>query len=538
MPSRTSHSNPPGLRTLVVMLANKESDIYKNSYEVFDDLFSKVKPETVIAAQLKPHSGPPSKGDIPEGLARLGEDHGVKDLSVCYIKQNSVDDDSSNHWPDYIPEVLRSLGKSLKETSKENLHLHVSAAGFTVSSALYNISQILGCKAWITIRSSDSNRCYSEEIHGTPKLTPFQESTLEGCAECSIESGEPQSFTPEEMQSQDGIAADKGASKSLAGLIQDGYLEKKEEKSGHGRVQYIPTRKGLLEGIFQSARSVKSRRLPIDPQTGIIITARAAQTKEEFRKFLQDHGFHSQFHKVGLVVYDYGEEYDLEEKKDEFSEVIHDLKGEHPVNGAKCCNRIIPVSQGQLSQCSFGLLSQLHSIVGSNDGMMVDWSVIATGIPAVLRTSFVRYCQESGISVIDSFRGLRSGGSGKGGSSFTVSGQNFMKHRVESPSIGDIEKIGKLWNWEHQYVKEPLATLHITGKEIPYKELLEVNRELFQSEDQWQRMKYKVSDSDAKAKSHKKLVSLGAITDRKDLFELTEVGRTAARMIWIREEEW
>jgi len=539
MPTVTEPSSHGEMKTLVILLAAKGEWEYEHAYDVFDDLFAKVEPEIVVVAQMKPDSGPPSEAEVPEGLQRLKEKHGVKSLRGCFIKSNSTDDGSNNHWSEYIPEVLRSLDLRLKETSKENLNLHVSAGGFTVSAALYNISQILGCRAWNTIGGRGSDSWYAEEVLETPKFTPAQSSTLAKCAQDSIESGEPQTFTSPEMESMDGTPGSKGSNMSMKGLIRDGYLEEKAEKSKRGKMQYLPTGKGLLEGIFQLSKSTRKRN-PDDPQTGIIITARADKSKEQFREFLHEHGYHNQFTKVGLVVVDFFEKYDLEEKSAEFNEVIRDLKGTGLVGGAKSCNGAIPTAPGQLSHCSFGLLSQLHSIISSNEGELVDWSILSTGVPAILRTNFLRYSQESGSSVIETFRGLRSGGSGSRGSEYSISGQDFRKHRIECPVINDIEKMRALWNWKHQYIREALATLLVLDQPIGYNnhQLLEANEEYFPDESQWQRMKFTVPKSKAVQKSHEKMVKQGAITDRGDVFELTEVGKAAARMIWIREQEW
>ena len=109
MPTVTEPSLHGEMKTLVILLAAKGHWEYEHAYDVFDDLFAKVEPEIVVVAQMKPDSGPPSEAEVPEGLQRLKEKHGVKSLRGCFIKSNSTDDGSNNHWSEYIPEVLGSL---------------------------------------------------------------------------------------------------------------------------------------------------------------------------------------------------------------------------------------------------------------------------------------------------------------------------------------------------------------------------------------------------------------------------------------------
>ena len=63
--------------TLVIILASKGSSEFENAYHVFDDLFSKVAPGVVVAAQLKPESGTTDEVEFPLGLEKLCEVHNV-----------------------------------------------------------------------------------------------------------------------------------------------------------------------------------------------------------------------------------------------------------------------------------------------------------------------------------------------------------------------------------------------------------------------------------------------------------------------------
>jgi len=547
MPSKSGVPSKGELRTLVILLAATGTEEYDQAYDVFDDLFAKVSPDSVIVGQMKPESGPPSKPEVPDGLLRLKDKHGVSSMRGCFIKSNSVDDGSSNDWEDYVPVVLKSL--ELEKTDTINLNFHVSSGGFTVSSAFYSICQIIGCSAWVTVKNNADDSWSAIEVSEIP-LSPAQESTFASCAEKSIESGEPQPFTSSEVQSIDGAPKAKGVYLSMQemisrGLIQipevegvdeEGEMKMFKEKSHHGEGRYIPSKEALFEGIISLSKKT-SQPLPRAPQTGIIITARASDSKEKFRSFLQEHGFHHQFTKVALIVVDFGKEHDLGAKSEDFAEEIRDLKGTELVGGVRSCNGIIPSSEDpSLSGCSFRLMSQFHKIIRSEEGVMIDWSILSSGVPAVLRTHFLRYSHASGITVIDPIRGS-SEASGTRGSEITYSGQDFTVHRVAAPSGSDIDMIREIWSSTNKHVKEALATCLVADEPIPYKGLRERNRVFF-NQGQWQFDDSRMKDSKVNQKARERLKKLGAITESDDPLELTSAGVAAAKMIWIREEEW
>jgi len=521
--------------TLVILLAAKGQKEFENAYDVFDDLFAKVSPGVVIAAQLKPESGNSAEVEIPHGLQKLAEEHNVGTLRGCLIKAISNEDGFNNHWPTYYPEVLSSIG--LGKTDLNLLHFHVSAGSFPVSSAILNLSRILDCSSWVTLEDRDQGKWLASEIT-PPDITSAQASTFAKCAEDAIASGGPRPFSPSELQSIAGTPKSKGVSRSMSEVISKGLIEKISEKSYSGEVQYLPTEDALLEGIF-SLSSKTSETLPKSPQTGIMITARASWSKDQFISFLQEHGFPLQASKIALIVCDFADNPDLIQKGAEFAEAVNALTGRSLVEGVRTCDQLIPVhGETDLSSCSFRILSQMHSIIRGNDGLMIDWSIISTGIPAILRHHFQRYAQTVGLTILDPIRGLSSG-SGTRGAKFDLSGKDIVTHRIEVPSIGEIRKLQRIWCDDRMHVSESLATClmysdHSDGSPLPRDRLRELNHTFFEP-GEWQYSDHN-NPKDVARKSIERLQELGAITDRKDAFELTDVGEAGARLVRIRKE--
>ena len=524
-----------GKNVLVILLASKGQREFEDAYDVFKDLFAKVAPSTVVAAQLKPESGNASEVEFPPGLDKLCRENNV-DKRGCLIKSITNEDGSDNHWSAYYPEILSSLG--VGKTPPDSLHFHVSAGSFSVSSTILNLSSILDSNSWVTIHDRERGEWLASQIT-TLNITPAQRSTFAKCAEHAIDSsGGPRPFTPSELQSIDGSPKSKGVHLSLSEPISKGLITKMSEKSSAGEVQYLPTEEALLEGIIALSK-MTSETLPKSPQSGIIITARASLSKERFTEYLREHGFPLQASKVALIVCDFGEEIDLTEKGTEFEEAIKSLTGRELVGGVRTCNRLIPThGEGDLSKCSLRLLEQIHSIIRGVEGIMIDWSILSTGIPAVLRPNFLRYSQSVDLPILDPIRGLSSG-SGARGSSFYLSGMDIYAHRVEVPSVEEIRKLREIWIDERMHVSEALATCLqyslVTGEPLPRTDLTRWNKEFFNPEE-WQYNHHK-DPKDVGRKSHARLLKLGAIENRKDVFELTDVGKAGAMLIRIRKEE-
>ena len=93
-----------GKNVLVILLASKGQREFEDAYDVFKDLFAKVAPSTVVAAQLKPESGNASEVEFPPGLDKLCRENNV-DKRGCLIKSITNEDGSDNHWSAYYPEI-------------------------------------------------------------------------------------------------------------------------------------------------------------------------------------------------------------------------------------------------------------------------------------------------------------------------------------------------------------------------------------------------------------------------------------------------
>jgi len=301
----------------------------------------------------------------------------------------------------------------------------------------------------------------------------------------------------------------------------------------------LPSNRGLVEGIIHLAE-FSNQRLPISPQRGIILLARATMSEAQFREFLQHHGFPGQFTKVGLVVCDFGDKLDASEKSEEFARLIVEMKGKGSlIGGAGFCENLLAASNDdEAHSCMFRLLSQIHPIVRDDHGEMVQWSIISTGIPAALRHDFIRYAGCASIAICEPRPGFASG-KGTRGSIIHFSGKDILDHRVMHPSPASLRKVKEMLRDKRKHVKEVLATCALAHDQgispVPYKEkdgvdLVTLNREFFPAG-------HKLRDLGEpkliKRDGRKHLKGLWAIVDRDDAFQLTREGLVGGRIVLL-----
>ena len=301
---------------------------------------------------------------------------------------------------------------------------------------------------------------------------------------------------------------------------------------GVSSATYGFTDRGALHGLMELAPG--SMESPSEGgHKGILLLVRATWSKEKFASYLKEHGLVGKFTKVALIAVEFGEDDGLlSGKSAEYEEVVLGFKSPDDLVAVESVSGVLPSSKrDDLWRGGAELLKAIHSVVFSDSGKWIDWSIPSTGIPAQLRHWVEEYASRGSIRVFEITK--RVPDVGPSGRAVPPSGLDARYNLVLLPLIESLQTMRAICVDEGRYTRPALATLYIsemmdlspvkrTPKDESYcarnHELFDKGHSLREDDD--------VSKWNARAFEH--LVKLDAIRPDGDQFDLTPEGRVAA----------
>ena len=516
------------MKTLMILLAAKESPEFHHADDVFNDLFDKVGPDRVKALRTD------SEVTLPDGLKKAAgaecECSAVAVASLINDETASGGQDPETYWSDYLQMLIQELDIG---AAGEELHFHISGGGYWLSTMVRGLQSILGGKLWIT--SQQGGSWIAHDVTMRERGSEMEPVTMAALAETWI-AGEKE-VTAKRLQGvSNSIPGPKGVENSLRSAIEDGLVV----IGGAGNfATYRLTRKGALHGLMELA-SISKEKAPQGASEGLLLLVRATWSKERLTDYLKEHGLAGRYSKVGLIAVEFFEDDgSLSGKSSEYEEAVLEFKSPDDMVAVDSVSGVLPSSKGEdLWRGGTELLKAVHSIVFGDSGKWINWSIASTGIPAQLRHWTEEYAARGSISVFEVTR--RKAASGTRGAVVTPTGLDVKYHHVDPPSMESLATMRAIRNDGVRYTRPALATLFIsemTGmgavRRTPLSEsYCARNREIFPGGHHL-REKDDVSKWNTRAFEH--LVKLGAIHSGRDQFDLTPEGRVAA---FVLKEGW
>jgi len=500
------------MKTLVILLAAKGTPMFENAADVFKDLFDKVGPDRVKALRTD------SEDILPDGL------EAAAGCECSAVLVPHIDDqmpfDPETYWSEYLIELFGQLDIGADE---EELHFHISGGVHRLSALVRAAAIFLGGQLWVTSPQGDS-------WNVTPRLggSDKESATIAALTGTWI-AGESMATAKRLQSFSNSIPSPKGIENSLRSAIEYGLVI----TGGKGdSVTYGLTDMGTLHGLMELAPG--SMESPLEAgHKGILLLVRASWSKEKLASYLKEHGLGGKFTKVALIAVEFGEDDgSLSGKSAEYEEVVLGFKSRDDLVAVESVSGVLPSSRGDdLWRGGAELLKAIHSVVFSDSGKWIDWSMPSTGIPAQLRHWVEEYAARCSIRVFEVTK--RVPDVGPSGRDVPPSGLDARYNLVLLPLMESLQTMRAIRVDEGRYTRPALATLYISEmmdlgpvKRTPKDEsYCARNHELFDKGDNL-REDDDVSKWNARAFEH--LVKLGAIHPGRDQFDLTPEGRVAA----------
>jgi hypothetical protein len=266
---------------------------------------------------------------------------------------------------------------------------------------------------------------------------------------------------------------------------------------------------------------------------GILLLVRATWSKEQLASYLKEHGLVGRYTKVGLITVEFGEDDgSLSGKSAEYEEVVLGFKSPNDLVAVESVSRVLPSPEGgDLWRGGAELLKAIHSIVFSDSGKWIDWSMPSSGIPAQLRHWVEEYAARGSIGIFEVTK--RVSNIGPSGRDVPPGGLDMRFNLVPLPSLESLETMRAIRDDQRKYTRPALATLYISEmmnldpvKKTPLDEsYCERNRHIFV---EGHHLYEKKNESGSNRRAFKQLAEIGAICPDRAQFDLTPEGRVAA----------
>ena len=507
------------MKTLVILLAAKGAPMFENAADVFKDLFDKVGPDRVKALRTD------SEDMLPDGL----EASAGCECSAVLVPP--IDDqmpfDPETYWSKNLIELIGQLDLGVDE---EELHFHISGGGHRLSALVRAAAIFLGGQLWVTSPQGGS-------WNVTPRLGGSdKESVTMAALTGAWMAGESMATAKRLQRFSNSIPSPKGIENPLRSAIEDGLVV---TGGGGVSVTYGLTDRGALHGLMELASDSKERSSE-GGHEGILLLVRATWSKEQLAGYLKEHGLGGRFTKVGLIAIEFGEDDgSLSSKLAGYEEVVLEFKRPDDLVAVESVSGVLPSSNGDdLWRGGTELLKAIHSVVFSDSGKWIDWSMPSSGIPAQLRHWVEEYAARGSIGIFEVTK--RVPNIGPSGRDVPPSGLDTRFNLVPLPSLENLETMRAIRDDQRKYTKPALATLFISEitdmrpvKRTPLDEsYCERNRHIF---PEGHHLYEKKNESGSNRRAFRHLVKLGAIYPDRNQFDLTPEGRVAA---FVLREGW
>ena len=516
------------MKTLMIILAAKESPEYEHAGDVFSDLFDKVGPDRVKALRTD------SEITLPDGLEEAAgagcECSAVAVASLINDHTASGEQDPGTYWSDYLQMLIQELDIG---AAGEELHFHISGGGYWISTMVRGLQSILGGHLWITSQQGGSWTAHEVTTRGGG--SDKEPATMTALAETWI-AGEKGATAKRLQGVSNSIPGPKGVENSLRSAIEDGLVV---TGGGGDYVTYNLTHKGALHGLMELA-SISKEKVPQGAPEGILLLVRATWSKERLAEYLKEHGLAGRYSKVGLIAVEFFEDDgSLSGKSSEYKEAVLEFKSADDLVAVESVSGVLPSSkEDDLWRGGAELLKAVHSVVFSGSGKWINWSMASTGIPAQLRHWVEEYAARGSIGIFDVAR--RKKAMGERGAVVPPGGLDARYYLVDPPSTESLATMRAIRDDQGRYTRPALATLYISEmggmgpvKRTPLDEsYCERNRFIF---DEGHHLYEKKNESGSNSRAFRHLVNLGAIHPDRDQFDLTPEGRVAA---FVLREGW
>ena len=504
------------MKTLVILLAAKGTPMFDGAADIFKDLFNKVSPDRVKALRTD------SDELLPSGLEAAA---GCECSAVLVPPINAeMPFDTETYWSEYLIELFRKLNIGAEE---EELHFHISGGGHRLSTLVKATARILGGQMWVTSPQGDSWNI-TPRLEGTDK----ESATLAALTNAWI-GGESMTTAKRLQKFGISIPSPKGVENPLRLAIDQGLVN---TGVGGDSVTYGLTDVGALHGLLELA-SAQEEDLQEGNHEGILLLVRATWSKEQLASYLKEHGLVGQYTKVGLIAVEFGEDDgSLSSKLAEYEEVVLGFKSRDDLVAVASVSGVLPSSTGGgLWKGGAEFLKAIHSVVFSDSGAWINWSIPSTGIPAQLRHWVEEYAARCGVIVFEVTKRIPDVGTS--GRVVPPSGLDARYNHVTIPLMENLQTIRTILTNKSKYTRPALATLYFSEifdmppvKRTPLVEsYCARNRELFPEGHHLR------EDKDVSAynrNAFEQLEKLGAIRPGgKKLIELTPEGRVAASIL-------
>ena len=503
------------MKTLVILLAAKGTPMFENAADVFKELFDKVRPDRVKALRTD------SEFTLPDGL----EEAAGCECSAVVVPP--IDDqmpfDPKTYWSEYLIELFREIGI---DADGEELHFHISGAGYRLSTLVRAAAIILGGQLWITSQQGGSWTAHEVTTRGGG--SGKEPATMAALAETWIV-GETMATAKRLQSVSNSIPDPKGIENSLRSAIEDGLVV---TGGGGDSVTYCMTDRGALHGLIELASRSKDRP-PEGAHEGILLLVRATWSKEDLEGYLKEHGLVGRYTKVGLIAVEFFEDDgSLSGKSSEYEEAVLEFKSPDDLVAVESVSGVLPSSKGDdLWRGGAELLKAIHSVVFSGSGKWINWSMPSTGIPAQLRNWVEEYAARGSIRIFEVTK--RVPDIGPSGRDVSPSGLDARYNIVLLPLMESLVTMRAIRGDQRIYTRPALATLFMSEimdmgpvKRTPLDEsYCQRNFDIFA---QGHHLREKKNESGRNRRAFEHLVKLGAIHPGRDQFDLTPEGRVAA----------
>ncbi|SVE00207.1 uncharacterized protein METZ01_LOCUS453061, partial [marine metagenome] len=228
-------------------------------------------------------------------------------------------------------------------------------------------------------------------------------------------------------------------------------------------VTYGLTDIGALHGLMELAPG--SKESPSEGSAnGILLLVRATWPKEKLASYLKEHGLGGKYTKVALIAVEFGEDDgSLSGKSAEYEEVVLGFKSRDDLVAVASVSGVLPSSKGDdLWRGGAELLKVIHSVVFSDSGKWIDWSMPSTGIPAQLRHWIEEYAARCSIRVFEVTK--RVPDVGPSGRDVPPSGLDARYNLVLLPLMESLQTMRAIRVDEGRYTRPALATLYISER--------------------------------------------------------------------------
>ncbi len=509
------------MKTLVILLAAKESLEFEHAGDVFNDLFDKVGPDRVKALRTD------SEDTLPDGLKKAAgaecECSAVPVPSLINDYTASGEQDPRTYWSYYLQMLIQELDI---DAAEEELHFHISGGGFWLSTMVRGLQSILGGQLWITSRQGSSWTAHEVTTRGGG--SDKESATMAALAETWI-AGEKGATAKRLQGVSNSIPDPKGVENSLRSAIEDELVV---IGGGGASVTYSLTHKGALHGLMELA-SISKEKIPRGAPEGILLLVRATWSKETLAGYLKEHGLAGRYSKVGLIAVEFFEDDgSLPGKSSEYKEAVLEFKSADDLVAIESVSGVLPSSKGDdLWRGGAELLKAVHSVVFNDSGKWINWSMASTGIPAQLRHWVEEYAARGSIGIFEVTR--RKIAVGERGAVVPPGGLDARYYLVDLPSTESLATMRAIRDDQRKYTRPALATLFISEttdmgpvKRTPLKySYCERNREIFPPGHPLREEK---NESGANSRAFSQLAKVGAIHPDRGQFDLTPEGRVAA----------